>query len=73
MMNELPDDAVAAAARAIFDHSIIAGSEPGTDARHWLSQADHYRDIARAALMAALPYLRAAEAPDMRRQGGVRS
>jgi hypothetical protein len=57
-MEELPEEAVLAAAQAIFEHSMLAGERPGSKARQWLDDAGDYQDIARVALMAALPYLR---------------
>ena len=56
-MEELPEEAVIAAAEAIFEHSMMAGSDPATKARHWLAEAGDYREIARLALTAALPHL----------------
>lgn len=54
---ELPEEAVVAAAEAIFEHSMMAGSDPATKARHWLAEAGDYHEIARMALTAALPHL----------------
>lgn len=58
-MEDLPDEALLAAATALFEHSLIAGWNPEKKARLWLENADQYRELARAALVAALPYLKA--------------
>jgi hypothetical protein len=58
-MEDLPEEAVRAAAQAIFDHSILAGQSSESKARQWLTEAGDYREIARVALTAALPYLKA--------------
>lgn len=54
---EISEKAIIAAAEAIFEHSLMAGLDPATKARHWLAEASDYRDIARLALTAALPHL----------------
>ena len=56
-MKNLPEEAVVAAARAIFEQSMLAGIDPVTKMREWLTEASDYRDIARVALAAALPHL----------------
>jgi hypothetical protein len=56
-MEDLPEAALIAAATAIFEHSVMAGLDPATRVRRWLTEADDYREIARVALAAALPYL----------------
>ena len=56
-MINLPEEAVIAAARAIFEHTMLVGIDPTTKMREWLTEAADYRDVARAALSAALPYL----------------
>lgn len=62
-MVDLPEEAVVAAAKAIFEHSIMAGRDPSSKARRWLTEAKEYQEIARVALLAALPHLdRQAEA-----------
>lgn len=57
-MYEISDKALDAAARAIFEHSLLAGGDPKTHGRTWITEADAYRDIARAAIEAALPHLK---------------
>jgi hypothetical protein len=57
-MEDVPEEAVIAAAKAIFEHSILAGQDPHSKARQWLTEADAYRDLARVALTAALPHLK---------------
>ena len=54
---DLPEEAVVAAAKAIFEHSILAGHDPSFKARQWLTEASEYQEIARVALLAALPHL----------------
>ena len=56
-MRNLPEEAVIAAARAIFEHTMLAGIDPATKMREWLTEASDYRDVARVALAAALPHL----------------
>ena len=56
-MGDLPEEAVIAAARAIFEHTMLAGIDPTTKMREWLTEAGDYREIARTALLAALPHL----------------
>ena len=56
-IEELPEEAVIAAAEAIFEHSVMAGWDPATKARHWLAEAGDYREIARMAVTAVLPHL----------------
>lgn len=56
-MTNLPEEAVIAAARAIFEHTMLAGIDPVTKMREWLTEASDYRDVARAALVAAMPHL----------------
>ena len=56
-MGDLPEEAVIAAARAIFEHTMMAGINPTTKMREWLTEAGDYREIARTALLAALPHL----------------
>ena len=56
-MGNLPEEAVIAAARAIFEHTLLTGIDPVTKTRVWLTEAGEYREIARAALAAALPHL----------------
>lgn len=62
-MRGLPEEAVFAAARAVFEHCIITSWDRETKARHWLSEAAEYREIARIALSAALPLLEEEEPP----------
>lgn len=62
-MGQLPEEAVVAAAKAIFEHSIIAGSDR-EKVRIWLAEAGDYYEIARVALTAALPFLRIPQAGD---------
>jgi hypothetical protein len=57
-MDDLPEEAVLAAAQAIFEHSIMADQRSGSKARQWLTEVGDYREIARVALVAALPYLK---------------
>jgi hypothetical protein len=57
-MNDLPEEAVIAAAKAIFEHSLPASWDAEQKSRHWLQDAADYREIARVALEAGLPYLR---------------
>ena len=56
-MSNLPEEAVIAAANAIFEHTLLTGIDPATKMRVWLTEAGDYREIARAALTAALPHL----------------
>lgn len=56
-MEDVPEEAVIAAAKAIFEHSIFAGDDAQSKARQWLTEASEYREIARVALLAALPHL----------------
>jgi len=56
-MGKLPEEAVIAAARAIFEHTLLTGIDPATKMRVWLTEAGEYREVARAALTAALPHL----------------
>lgn len=58
-MENLPEEAVIAAAQAILEHSIIASWDRAAKARLWLADVGDYREIARVALLAALPHLRA--------------
>lgn len=57
-MEDIPEMAVVAATRAVFERCTTASS-PAVKARQWLQGAENYRQIAQAALMAALPYLQA--------------
>jgi hypothetical protein len=52
------EDAIIAASQAILNHSLLAGWNPAAKAHQWLTEAGDYREVARAALTAALPYLR---------------
>ena len=56
-MNNLPEKAVAAAATAMFEHSIIANWDAKIRAQQWLEHAAQYRGLAQAALLAARPHM----------------
>lgn len=56
-MHRIPEKAVAAAAMAMFEHSIVASWDTKTRARHWLEDAAQYRGLAQAALVAARPHM----------------
>jgi hypothetical protein len=55
---DIPEEAVMAAAQALFDRMLVATGDESTRARRWLESAEQYREYARAVLTAALPYLR---------------
>ena len=62
-MKGLPEEAVFAAARAVFEHCLINSCNRENKARHWLSDASEYREIARVALSAALPLMEEEPSP----------
>lgn len=55
---DVPEEAVIAAAYALFDRALLSTEDESTRRRHWLESAEQYLEYARAALAAALPYLR---------------
>jgi len=57
-MHNLSEKAVSAAAKAMFEHSVIASWDAKTKARQWLENAGQYRGLAQAALLAARPHMR---------------
>ena len=56
--NSVSEEAVVAAAQALFERTLLPEWDKATTARHWLESAEQYREYARAALIAAMPYLR---------------
>ena len=52
------EEAVMAAAQALFERTLLPEWDKATTARHWMESAEQYREYARAALIAAMPYLR---------------
>lgn len=56
-MKNVPEEAVIAAADAMYEHSLLSGTDPGGKILQWMSEAHEYRAVARVALTAALPHL----------------
>jgi hypothetical protein len=57
-MLQVPEVAVLAAAHAIFTRNCtVTDCSPAVKAQRWIQCAEHYREMARTALIAALPYI----------------